>query len=447
MSISGSTATATAHAAVAQWRARLAGVDGGGLTDAGRIDLIEELERLKAAAAAAQARVTAAFAESQTCAVRAGLPEGANAAARRRAGAQASRSVAAQVALARHDSPARGQRHLGLARALVAEMPHTMSALTRGDVSERRATIVARETACLSREDRTRTDAEIASRLGRLGDKRLGDTVRGIAQRLDPASCVRRMRKAVGERRISLRPAPDTMSYMTGLLPVAQGVAVYAALKREADSLRGQGDVRTAAQLMADVLVERVTGASSQRASAIEIQLVMTDRTLLQGDPEPGYLAGFGPVPATLARRLARDADKAWVRRLFTRPGAGDLVALDSHRPTFVGRLRDLLVLRDQTCRNPWCDAPVRQVDHVTSWRRGGRTTRDNGQGLCEACNYVKETPGWRADVIYLAGGPHTVETTTPTGHHYQSTAPPQPGTRSPSYLDIVLDYLVQDTA
>lgn len=155
MSISGSTATATAHAAVAQWRARLAGVDGGGLTDAGRIDLIEELERLKAAAAAAQARVTAAFAESQTCAVRAGLPEGANAAARRRAGAQASRSVAAQVALARHDSPARGQRHLGLARALVAEMPHTMSALTRGDVSERRATIVARETACLSREDRT----------------------------------------------------------------------------------------------------------------------------------------------------------------------------------------------------------------------------------------------------------------------------------------------------
>jgi len=202
-----------------------------------------------------------------------------------------------------------------------------MSALTRGDVSEWRATIVARETTCLSREDRTRTDAEIASRLGRLGDKRLGDTVRGIAQRLDPASCVRRMRKAVGQRRISVRPAPDTMSCLTGLLPAAQGVAVYAALKREADSLRGQGDVRTAAQLMADVLVERVTGASSQRASAIEIQLVMTDRTLLQGDPEPGYLAGFGPVPATLARRLVRDADKAWIRRLFTGPGAGDLVA------------------------------------------------------------------------------------------------------------------------
>jgi hypothetical protein len=88
---------------------------------------------------------------------------------------------------------------------------------------------VARETGCLSREDRVRTDTEIAPRLPDLGDKRLADAARGIAQRLDPASAVRRAGKAVSERRVSLRPAPDTMSYLTGLLPVAQGVAVYAA--------------------------------------------------------------------------------------------------------------------------------------------------------------------------------------------------------------------------
>ncbi len=36
------------------------------------------------------------------------------------------RSVAAQVALARRESPHAGNRHLGVARALVMEMPHTM---------------------------------------------------------------------------------------------------------------------------------------------------------------------------------------------------------------------------------------------------------------------------------------------------------------------------------
>ena len=88
--------------------------------------------------------------------------------------------------------------------------------------------------------------------------------------------------------------------------------------------------------------------------------------------------------------------------------------------------MRHLLVLRDQTCRTPWCDAPIRHADHVRSVLRGGRTNRPNGQSLCEACNYVEEAPGWRADVISLL--PHTVEYVTPTGHRYRSHAPPQPG-------------------
>ncbi len=99
---------------------------------------------------------------------------------------------------------------------------------------------------------------------------------------------------------------------------------------------------------------------------------------------------------------------------------------MDSHRRTFSGKRRDLLVLRDQTCRTPWCDAPVAHTDHVRAVHRGGRTTRDNGQGLCEACNYVKESPGWRMDVLSLPG--HVVELTTPTGQTYRSRAPAQPG-------------------
>ena len=55
------------------------------------------------------------------------------------------------------------------------------------------------------------------------------------------------------------------MTYLTGLLPVAQGVAVHAALTRAADTLRATGDPRTRGQIMADTLVARVTGTRHRR--------------------------------------------------------------------------------------------------------------------------------------------------------------------------------------
>ena len=38
----------------------------------------------------------------------------------------------------------------------------------------------------------------------------------------------------------------------------------------------------------------------------LDIQLVMSDRTLFDGDNEPAILTGYGPIPAVLARRLVR---------------------------------------------------------------------------------------------------------------------------------------------
>jgi hypothetical protein len=90
----------------------------------------------------------------------------------------------------------------------------------------------------------------------------------------------------------------------------------------------------------------------------------------------------------------------------------------------FTGTLRRFIRLRDQTCRTPWCDAPIRHLDHAMATRDDGATTTANRQGLCEACNYAKEAPGWRARTV-RAGPRHTVRTTTPTGHSYDSTAPP----------------------
>ena len=298
--------------------------------------------------------------------------------------------------------------------------------MTRGEISEWRATLMVRETAELSREHRSRVDEELGGRLRDLGDRAAAAEARKIGYRLDPGSALRRTRGATADRYVSLRPAPDTMSYLTGFLPVAQGVACLAALRQHADSLNAQGDGRSRGQIMADPLVERVTGQVTADAVKVEVGLVMTDRTLLAGDQSPADLPGFGPIPAPLARQITRAADQVWLRRLYVRPDTGALVATDSRRRLFRGKLRRLVILRDQTCRTPWCDAPIRHADHPVRAADGGATTAENSQGLCESCNYAKEAPGWRAK--RLDGPRHRVEITTPTGHRYVSTAPDPPG-------------------
>ena len=489
------------------------------------VELVEQLrvlEELKSAAAAAQARVGAQLRATVVARhAAAGVP-----------GVQQGRGVAAQVALARRESPHRGGQHLGLATALVAEMPHTLAALDAGALSEWRATLLVRETACLTREHRGLVDRLICGDLARLdglGDRALAAAARREAYRLDPHSVVERKRRAESERRVTLRPAPDAMAYLTGLLPMAQGVAAYAALCRDADSARANGDVawpnrhsaptgcdertpdrrtrdqRTRDQVMADTFVERLTGQSLASDVPVAVQLVMTERALLAGDDEPAEVLGYGPVPAAVARELLRCPDVSeptghdpsghdptgddptghdptghdptghdptgpdptgpdptgpdptgddptghdptaddvsgdvrqratvWVRRLFTHPSSGELVAMESRAHVFPPAMRRFLVLRDRTCRTPWCDAPIRHADHALKVALGGASTAGNGQGLCEACNYAKEAPGWAArEHRDSRPGRHRVETFTPTGHVYQSRPPPQPGTTRP---------------
>lgn len=383
---------------------------------------VERLERMKSAAAAAQARATALWRSKRRTAESAiGIP-----AARR------GRGLAGEVALARHDSPVRGGTHLGLASALVEEMPHTLAALECGALSEWRATLIVRESACLSVEDRRRLDAELCAdpaRLAGWGDRRVVAEAKTIVTRLDIEAVVARSAKAAKDRCVTIRPAPDTMTYVTVLLPVVAGVAVYAALKRAADTTF---DDRSRGQIMADTVVERVTGRAAGRPVPLTVNLVMADTTLAGDDDAPAWLAGYGPIPAGFARTLTGDAAadtavKTMLRRLYRHPRSGQLVAMESRARLFPRGLATFLELRDRTCRTPYCDAPIRHHDHARPAHRGGSTSALNGLGECESCNYTKEAPGWSVTTTD-ADGVHTVEFRTPTGAVYRSTAPPLPG-------------------
>lgn len=413
-------------------RTRLGCFSGEG-ADPDRVALIGELERLKSAAAAAQARLVAAMAEERLQDVRPGD---------RSARSRVLRSLAGEVGLARRVPPARASTFVGLARLLCDDLPGTLAALGRGEISEWQATLVAREAVILSADDRRWLDGELAPQLGPMGDRRIAQEARRLADRADPDACARRVRRAEADRRVSVRPAPGpegcAMARLTATMPVAQAVAAYAGLRRHAESVRAAGDERGLGQVMCDELFERLAAPSVPRDGqdggpglALEVGLVMSEGSLLGGGSEPALLTdhdgrAFGQVPAQLARRLVLDTDRVWLSRLYANPDSGELVAMDARRRTFTGRLRQLLVWRDQTCRMPWCEAPVRHADHIRAHASGGQTALANGAGLCESCNYVKEAPGWNAAVV--DGSAHVIEFTTPSGNRYRSQPPPAPG-------------------
>ncbi|MCD4851140.1 HNH endonuclease [Arthrobacter sp. AK01] len=421
------------------------------------IDQLRGLEDLKSAISSVQARAAVAFDLTRRSEqASAGIPT-----------SEQGQGSGAEIALARRGSPSRGSRLLGLAKALVTEMPRTMAALESGQLNEWRATLLVKETACLSLEDRRAVDEELAPDAGTfdgVGDKAIIAAAKAAAYRRDPRTVAQRASHAATERNVSLRPAPDAMTYLTALLPVAQGVAVYAALTRKADSVRSAGESRNRGQVMADTLVERITGRRGG-ISGVDLEVIMTDRALFQGDSEPARLKGYGIVPAAWARALVGAGGAAfdepgerrpyaaggsplptkdpeftvWLRRLYTAPSTGELITMDSKARLFPPRLRRFIEVRDDTCRTPYCDAPIRHIDHIVPWQSGGTTTVTNSAGLCEACNHTKENPGWAAQS--LPEGVHTLEIRTPTGHTYTSKAPAPPGHRRGPTAPARLDY------
>ncbi|TWG92636.1 HNH endonuclease [Nocardioides sp. J9] len=395
------------------------------------IGLVAELEALKSTICARQADAAVAYdAARREDEELGGVPA-----------AHRGRGVAAELALARRESVHRGQALLAFAKVGRTEMPHLLERLADGTLSEFRAMLALRETACLSADHRALVDEELFAdpdALDGIGTRALVARVRTIAYELDPASIAERASNAVRDRHVSIRPAPDTMVRLTALLPVAQGVALHAQLTRDAATMTATGDERRKGQLMADLLVARTTGVpvgDGPQPPAVPVGVTLTlPATTLAGGHAPG-LVDAEPVPAEMARLLVAASLDAgldtWFRQLYP-DHTGRLVAMASKQRIFPAGLADFLSVRDQgICRTPWCGAPIRHLDHVEPYADGGPTTADNGQGTCAACNHAKQAPGWRQHVEPDG----TVETVTPSGHRYRSRAPAPPGWRTPLFV------------
>ncbi len=403
---------------IVRWREALSALPPA-TTEREAIERITALEELTSAAAAAQAREALTFdMHRRNREAEDGVPS-----------ARQGRGVGAEIGLARKVSRARGSKLVGFARTLLMDLPHTYEALSQGEISEEKAQAVARESSWLPREKKQELDEQMADRLAEVGVGRLSSEVRMLAQKLDQVAAVDHLDHCTTERRVTVRPAPGNMAYLTAFLPMQQAVAAFANLSTSAAARVGTGESggSTQSQTMADLLVERVTGQDSADAVPLDVLVVMNDETMFDAGDDPAWLPGFGPIPAGAARSLIAENDAGvFLRRLYTRPADGQLVAMDSKRREFGGLLRQMVLVRDDVCRTPWCDALIKHADHATPVAGGGTTTWDNASGLCAACNYTKELAGWRhratADELIV---------TTPTGHRYTVRTRPIDGRRS----------------
>ena len=231
---------------------------------------------------------------------------------------------------------------------------------------------------------------------------------------------------------------------------------------------------------MADTLVERCTGTPGG-ITGVEIQLVLTDRTLFQADSEPARIPGYGTVPAGWARTLINGTKATTAQRTgppghaartrrrpparLRRPGAPRDPASGAADPmTRVRRLappalhppghrrarRDGLPRPDLPARAPpphpdqgrhlphpllrRPDPPPgphhplapRRTHHPGQRRRPLRSLQPHQRNpRLESPRRTQQTRISRPSGQHR----HTIELTTPTGHTYHSTAPPLPGT------------------
>ncbi|WP_075329681.1 MULTISPECIES: DUF222 domain-containing protein [unclassified Pseudonocardia] len=389
--------------------------DTSALTETDLIDQIQQIESLQASLAALQASRIRAFARAHVeNHLTDDRTDGTDRA--RTDPERLHRSVVAQIQLACRISTTEARTRLANARDLHTGLDHIRGLHTAGQLSAAKVTAIAVECRDLDPHRRRQVDTRLAAHdLTRYGIGRLRAMTRRLVAEIAPERFRARVHTAAAERRVTLRPAPDAMSYLTAYLTAAQGAACLAALQKA--FIQVQVDpaplTRSRGQIMADTLVERLTGQTTATAVNLEVQVTVPVQALLDPtSPLPAEIPGLGPIPVEL---LATSEGTASLRRLLTDQGL--VIGGDSRQRTFTGLLATLVKARaGNRCTEPYCDAPARHIDHIHRAADGGRTELQNGRGVCEFHNHIREQPGWH--VTRTPDG--AVVTTTPTGHTYR---------------------------
>lgn len=356
----------------------------------------------------------------------------------------AEKTASRDISMITRSSPSSAGRSLASSRRLVESMPEMLTALTTGKVTSETAYDSARSTAVLDPFARRQVDELLGKRLPDMdgaGRGRWKHAITAAIEAVDAQGESGRHLRARRERNVTVRRGEHGMATLTSRMPAVDAVLMRKRLSLEAERLRTLGDRRGHQAIMADLLSDTVLGREGElEPVTLDVGLIITDRALF--NPKHGdvaHIEGYGPVPAEAVREQLRSATqepsdpdqdsygpdgpalRAVLRRLYTHPATGELVAVESEARAFPEKLARFLRIRDTTCRGPFCDAPARQRDHIIPHARGGPTSVENGQDTCAHCNQKEEhlravrrtgRPGHRVEWISHAG---TRRVTAPT--------------------------------
>jgi len=238
------------------------------------------------------------------------------------------------------------------------------------------------------------------------------------------------------QRRVVRTPVGDGMSEIWMLLPDAGAstfmTAIDALARRPGPRPVQADDPRTADQRRADaaiqLAIDALTGNSSgelprEHGMRPSVQVTVALSTLLGLDEQPGDLDGSGPIPASLARRIAADQTGTWRRLVTDETGRLLDYGRNTYRPP--KDLTDHVIARDRTCRFPNCNRKAGrcEIDHRRPWEQGGATNQANLDALCSRHHHGKHDAGWTPKRL----PDDSIEWTGPTGHKYVEEAATYP--------------------
>ncbi|WP_198684008.1 DUF222 domain-containing protein [Brachybacterium sp. YJGR34] len=358
----------------------------------------------------------------------------------------ADRVTRRDLSLITRRSPHRAGRTLGSAQRLVESMPSMMSALGEGKLGADAVYAAADAGAVLSPETLSAVDEQLGRRLADLdsaGTRQVKDAVAVIAAETDPEGERERHRRSVPRRHVTLTPGRHGMATLSAHLPAMEAELIRKKLALAAERARSEGSREGHGAQMADELVARLLSRDAEAEPVtLELGVVITDRALFR--PEAGEVAqleGYGPVPAVSVRAQIRaaletpqgedpfgadgPAVRVMIRRLYTHPTTGELVAMDARSRVFPPGMKRFLSRRDLRCRGPFCNAHARQADHIVPHARGGPTSLANGQQVCAHCNQKEDDTAAVLRERALGRPGHSVTWTGHSGARRTTVPPP----------------------
>ena len=340
-------------------------------------------------------------------------------------------------------SPNSAQFKIDIARALTNHLPNTCSALAVGEISTAHANAIAREAvSALNKGLPESVIFEIENRAIAYAEfhtpTQVGNLVRKVIATSTPTEFEDSVADAREMRRVSCFNDPDGMSTIVALLPAHEAKVVMSALEsfiiknnrhcesceaeisslspeervvREAGAsdqalscLHTNSDHRSKDMKRADALaaiasryLESALADAHAQGRALTVNVTIDLPTLLGLAENPGELAGYGPIPASVAREIAADA--RW-KRFITEPLTGNLLDYGREHYEPPQALRDFLIARDRKCRFPGCgrSAIHSDLDHAESWESGGSTSPENLGALCRRHHKLKTHHGWKVE-------------------------------------------------